>query len=131
MTPEHRFSTQGMVLAVASGFLAGVLLIAILGGAKGRQTETVTVARTATVTVPVATTNPGTVIVTTAVPDLVGERLNVAKERVGRAGFDLDVVGGGLLGVIVDSNWEVTSQEPAPGGQLEQGSTVEVRIARR
>ncbi|WP_372788718.1 PASTA domain-containing protein [Paraconexibacter sp.] len=126
---ERRFSTQGVLLAVASGFLAGVLLVAILGGAKGRETETVTVART--VTVPAATTNPGTVIVTTAVPDLVGERLNVAKERVDRAGFDLDVVGGGLLGVIVESNWEVTSQDPAPGGQLEQGSTVEVRIARR
>lgn len=126
---ERRFSTQGVLLAVASGFLAGVLLVAILGGAKGRETETVTVART--VTVPAATSNPGTVIVTTAVPDLVGERLNVAKERVDRAGFDLDVVGGGLLGVIVESNWEVTSQDPAPGGQLEQGSTVEVRIARR
>jgi len=126
---DHRFSTLGVALAAASGFLAGIVLVVLLGGAKGPATDTVTVART--VSVPVAATNPGTVIITTAVPDVVGQRLNVAKDRVKRAGFDLDVVGGGLLGVIVDSNWEVTSQEPAPGGQLEQGSTVEVRIERR
>lgn len=128
---DRRFSLLGVVLVGASGLLAGVLLVVLLGGTDGGPSGTVTVARTATVTVPVATTNPGTVIVTTAVPDVVGERLNVAKERVGRAGFDLDVVGGGLLGVIVEGNWEVVAQSPAPGEQREQGSTVEVEIARR
>lgn len=122
----RRFSALGVALAAASGFLAGVLLIVALGGAKG-ATRTTTITRT----VPVATTNGGTVIVTTAVPELVGERLSTARDRVERAGFDLDVVGGGLLGVIVESNWEVVDQDPSAGRQREQGSTVEVEIERR
>lgn len=129
----RRFTTLGVVLACASGFLAGVLLVAILGGAKTRSTETVTVARTttATVTVPAEITNGGTVIITTTVPPLVGERLDVAAERIARAGFEIDVEGGGLLGVIDESNWEVVAQRPDPGTRLEQGSTVEVAIERR
>lgn len=122
----RRFSTLGVVLAAASGFLAGVLLVAALGGAKG-ATRTTTVTKT----VRTAASNDGTVIVTTAVPDLVGERLTTARERVERSGFDLDVVGGGLLGVIVEGNWEVVAQEPAAGEQREQGSTVQVEIERR
>jgi len=122
----RRFSTLGVVLAAASGFLAGVLLIAALGGAKG-ATRTTTITRT----VPVPATNGGTVIVTTAVPALVGERLTTARDRVERAGFDLDVVGGGLLGVVVESNWEVVGQAPPAGEQREQGSTVQVEIERR
>lgn len=131
----RQFTTLGVVLALASGFFVGVLLVAALGGAKGRSTETVTVARTttatATVTVPAEVTNGGTVIVTTIVPSLVGERLDVARERTNRAGFDLDVNGGGLLGVINDANWEVVAQSPEPGTRLEQGSTVDVDIERR
>lgn len=123
---DGRFSTLGVALAAASGFLAGALLVAVLGGATG-ATETTTI----TETVRTAATNDGTVIVTTAVPDVVGERLNTARERVERSGFDLDVVGGGLLGVIVEGNWEVVGQDPPAGQQREQGSTVEVEIARR
>lgn len=122
----RRFSTLGVVLAAASGFLAGVLLVAVLGGAQG-TTRTTTI----TQTVRTAATNEGTVIVTTAVPDLVGERLSTARDRVQRSGFDLDVVGGGLLGVIVERNWEVVGQAPAAGEQREQGSTVQVEIERR
>lgn len=122
----RRFSALGVVLAAASGFLAGVLLVAALGGAKG-TTETTTITKT----VRTAATNDGTVIVTTAVPDVVGERLNTARERVERSGFDLDVVGGGLLGVIVEGNWEVVGQDPPAGEQREQGSTVQVEIERR
>lgn len=123
---DRRFSTLGVVLAAASGFLAGVLLVAALGGAQG-TTRTTTITKT----VRTAATNGGTVIVTTAVPDLVGERLTTARERVERSGFDLDVVGGGLLGVIVESNWEVVAQAPPAGQQREQGSTVQVEIERR
>ena len=116
-------------VAAACGFLAGVLLVIALGGSGG-DTETVTVART--MTVPVLTsTNGGTVITQTAVPALVGERLDVAKDRIRRAGFDPDVDGGGVFGILKDSNWEVVEQDPGPGTQLEQGSSVHIRVERR
>lgn len=100
-----------------------------LGGA-GTDTRTVTQARTVTVTSPTIT-NGGTVIVTTAVPQLVGERLDVARDRLKRAGFDPDVEGGGVLGIINDSNWQVVTQNPGPGVMLEQGSSVEIRVEKR
>jgi hypothetical protein len=110
-------------LAAAGGFLAGVLLVLLLGGASGGDTKTVTM--------PVATAG-GTVIVTTTVPELVGQPLDVARHRTDRAHFDLKVdEGGGVLGVLVEHNWQVTSQTPAPGTRLEQGSTVHVDIDRR
>jgi beta-lactam-binding protein with PASTA domain len=114
-------------LGAACGFLAGVLVVVALGGA-----DTHTVTREHTVTVASQTiTNGGTVIVRTAVPDVVGERLDVAKDRLQRAGFDPDVEGGGVLGIIRDSNWQVVTQDPGPGVQLEQGSSVQVRVERR
>jgi beta-lactam-binding protein with PASTA domain len=110
-------------LAAAGGFLAGVLLVLLLGiGATG-DTETVTTP---------AVTTGGTVIITTTVPELVGQSLDVARHRTERAHFDLKVdEGGGVLGVLVEHNWQVTSQTPAPGTKLEQGSTVHVDIDRR
>lgn len=131
--PDRRFSLLGVVLTGAAGFLVGVLLVAALGGAKGRSAETVTVARTTTVTetVPGPVSNGGSVIVTTAVPDVMGQPLDVAKERLERSGFETDIEGGGLFGVIEDANWQVVAQSPDPGGQLEQGSTVSVAIERR
>ena len=116
-----------VALGAASGFLAGVLLVVALNGGID-QTETTT--RTVTVT-STTLTNGGTVIVTTAVPDLVGQRLDVAKDRLARAGFDVDVTGGGLFGIIEESNWEVVEQDPRAGEQLEQGSTVHIRVEKR
>lgn len=129
----RRFTLVGVLLTGAAGFLVGVLLVAALGGAKGRSAETVTVARTTTVTatVPGPVSNGGSVIVTTAVPDVVGQPLDVARARLERSGFETDIEGGGLFGVIEDSNWQVVDQSPEPGGQLEQGSTVSVAIERR
>lgn len=116
-----------VALAAACGFLAGVLLVVAIGGGEG---ETKTVARTVTVISPTLTTG-GTVIVKTAVPQLVGERLDTAKDRIRRAGFDADVEGGGIFGIIDESNWEVVSQDPGPGVMLEQGSSVHVRVEKR
>jgi PASTA domain-containing protein len=113
------------VLAAAGGFLAGVLLVLVLGGGSNGDTKTVTAPA------PAARTG-GTVIVTTTVPELVGQPLDVARHRTERAHFDLKVDdGGGVLGVLVEHNWQVTSQTPAPGTRLEQGSTVHVDIDRR
>ncbi|MEO6496341.1 MAG: PASTA domain-containing protein [Solirubrobacteraceae bacterium] len=122
-------SRAALALGAGCGFLAGVLAVVALGGA-GTDTRTVTQARTVTVTSPTIT-NGGTVIVTTAVPPLVGERLDVAKDRLNRAGFDPDVEGGGVLGIINDSNWQVVTQDPGPGVMLEQGSSVEIRVEKR
>lgn len=53
-------------------------------------------------------------------PDVTGKRLDVAQSDIERAGFsdDLDVVGGGLFGIVDESNWEVCEQTPAPGEPL-------------
>ena len=117
------FTWLGVGVGAAAGFLAGVLLVAILGGAQP-------VTREATVTVQRPVTTGGTVVVKTLVPDLVGERLDVALDRIARAGFDSDVEGGGLFGILQESNWEVTEQDPQAGVFLEQGSTVHVHVER-
>ncbi len=53
-------------------------------------------------------------------PDLVGKRLDVALSDVQRAGLDddVEVLGGGMFGVVDESNWTVCSQEPASGSQV-------------
>lgn len=53
----------------------------------------------------------------TVMPDVEGKRLDVAKSDIERAGFegDVEIVGGGTLGVVVESNWTVCEQLPAAG----------------
>jgi hypothetical protein len=51
-------------------------------------------------------------------PDVVGERLDVAQSDLSAAGVDEDdveVVGGGTFGVVDESNWTVCEQSPAAG----------------
>jgi hypothetical protein len=36
-----------------------------------------------------------------------------------------------VFGVVVESNWQVTKQDPPAGTKLEQGSTVHVDIDRQ
>jgi len=50
-------------------------------------------------------------------PDVVGLQLATAKSDIERAGYggDVDIIGGGLFGVVDDSNWVVCEQKPAPG----------------
>ncbi len=50
-------------------------------------------------------------------PDVVGKKLDIALSDVKRAGFnsDVEVLGGGVLGVIDKANWTVCEQEPAAG----------------
>ena len=49
------------------------------------------------------------------VPDVVGQRLDVARSDVEDAGYDVEVLGGGLFGVVVEANWYVCEQRPVPG----------------
>ena len=55
-----------------------------------------------------------------AMPTVVGQKLDVALSDIKRAGFsnDVEVLGGGVLGVIDKSNWTVCEQEPAAGQAL-------------
>jgi hypothetical protein len=116
-------------LAVACGVLLGALVaFAVTEGDDDPplRAETVTVSRT--VTVPGAVTTPGTVVVRTLVPDVVGQPLDIAKRQLALRRFEVDVDGGGLLGVIDESNWRVVEQAPEPGTYLEQGSSVRLRV---
>lgn len=117
----------GVALGTAAGLLAGILLVVVIGGASGGSST-----RTVTAAAPPATggSPSGRVITTTAVPDVLGTRLDVAKQRIRRAGFDVSVSGGGVLGVIDDTNWQVVAQDPPGGNTLERGSTITVDIER-
>ena len=44
-----------------------------------------------------------------AMPDVVGEQLDVALSEIESAGFteDVELLGGGTLGVVVKANWQV------------------------
>jgi PASTA domain len=113
---ERRFGLLGMALAAAGGFLVGVLLIAILGGAQPVYKER---------TISVASKPQGT-----AVPALAGVRLDQALDRLESAGLKGDVRGGGLFGVLDESSWTVVDQDPSPGSRLHQGDTVHLDVDR-
>ena len=50
-------------------------------------------------------------------PDVVGKQLDVAKSDLKRANITgtVEVVGGGVFGVLDESNWTVCEQLPAAG----------------
>lgn len=132
-TREHRRSPLrggwiALALATACGFLFGVLVVTTLGATDDGDTRTVT----RRVTVTGSVTNGGTVIVKALVPPMVGEPLDVAKQRAARAKFSVTVdSGGGIFGVIRDENWEVVAQRPGADELIEQGSTIHVDIVKR
>lgn len=63
-------------------------------------------------------------------PDVTGEKLDVAYEKIESAGFDdkdaVTIEGGGALGVIVESNWTVCSQVPEAGAEGTEAPTLAV-----
>jgi len=60
-------------------------------------------------------------------PDVRGERLDLAEERLDARGLDWEEVGGGNLGILVRSHWYVCSQEPGPG---KKATTVRLVVER-
>jgi len=62
-----------------------------------------------------------------SVPDVRGQRLDVAEERLDDRGLAYEEVGGGAFGIVVRSNWRVCDQEPAPG---RKASEVRLVVAR-
>jgi hypothetical protein len=61
------------------------------------------------------------------VPDVEGERLDVAQELLDDAGLGYEVIGGGALGVVVRRNWQVCEQRPRAG---KVAKSVELHVGR-
>jgi hypothetical protein len=61
------------------------------------------------------------------VPNVRGERLDVAEARLDARGLDWEEFGGGAFGVLVRSNWYVEEQIPAPG---KKATTVRLFVER-
>jgi hypothetical protein len=61
-------------------------------------------------------------------PDVTGKKLDVAKRAIEDAGFDddVEVEGGGIFGVLKDSNWTVCSQTPAASKGIAAAPTLSV-----
>jgi PASTA domain-containing protein len=112
----RRFGWLTVALVGAGGFLAGVLLIAILGGAQPVYKE-----RTLTV----ASRPEGA-----AVPRLVGRRLDVALDRLQVVGLKGDPQGGGLFGILDERDWIVVAQDPSPRSRLHRGDSVRLQVDR-
>ncbi|HEV2891940.1 MAG TPA: PASTA domain-containing protein [Frankiaceae bacterium] len=67
----------------------------------------------------------------TPMPDVEGLRLDAARSDLEKAGLDrsrVEVVGGGALGVVNESNWWVCDQEPDAGEAV--GSKARVLVDR-
>ena len=62
------------------------------------------------------------------VPDVAGERLDVAKAEMDDAGYDTEEIGGGAFGIVVESNWTVCETDPPAGSSGD--STVKLIIDR-
>lgn len=65
---------------------------------------------------------------TPVMPNVVGDKLDVAKDEVKNSGFedDVEVDGGGMFGIVVESNWTVCSQDPAGGEPINATPTLSV-----
>ena len=62
------------------------------------------------------------------VPDVTGERLDVAKSKMSDAGYDTEEIGGGAFGIVAESNWTVCETDPAAGDN--GGGTVKLIVDR-
>jgi PASTA domain len=58
----------------------------------------------------------------TVMPDVTGQQLDVALSDIERAGFsqDVEILGGGMFGVVDESNWQVCEQLPAAGKPISE-----------
>ena len=132
-----------VAMGAAAGFLVGVVLVVLLSPNQDSGSRTVTApppraaepqATPPTETAPTETTptetTPEDPVREVAVPDVAGEQLDVARERVEAAGFAVDVSGGGTFGVVEESNWVVGDQTPPPGEALAPGDVVTLTAER-
>ncbi len=64
------------------------------------------------------------------VPDLAGARLDLAGGLLDKLSIRHDTSGGGLFGVIVESNWKVCATAPPPGAPLPSGLKLKLFVDR-
>ena len=50
-----------------------------------------------------------------AVPNVIGERLDLAQSHLKDAGLKFEAIGGGTFGILDESNWTVCQTEPVAG----------------
>jgi hypothetical protein len=87
---------------------------------------TATTARTTTTEAPTTTTAAAR----RQMPNVLSQRLDVAKTHLGDAGYldsEIQIVGGGTFGVINSSAWVVCSQEPKAGSITENPRVIVAR----
>lgn len=63
-------------------------------------------------------------------PDLVGERLDVAESDLRQLGLSSREIGGGTFGVVDRTAWEVCETDPAAGTEVSPDTRVELIIDR-
>jgi beta-lactam-binding protein with PASTA domain len=61
------------------------------------------------------------------VPNVTGQRLDIAVDRLEDEGLEYELLGGGTFGVVVKSNWYVCEQQPAGGSRA---SSVDLIVGR-
>jgi hypothetical protein len=67
---------------------------------------------------------------TVEVPDLEGEPLDLAEQDLSGLGLRSQTVGGGVLGILIDANWEVCETDPGGGEMVRPGATVKLLVDR-
>lgn len=126
---------RSRLLAVAMPFaLAGILAGCGSGGTKTvtqQPTQTV-IEKTVTESAPAPATRQTRAPTRTAatIPDLVGERLDVAEDELHSKHIPYKEIGGGTFGVVVPSNWTVCETRPTAGGTVGSGDRVRLIIDR-
>ena len=63
-----------------------------------------------------------------AVPNVTGQRLDVAESNLDATGLDHKIVGGGAFGVVLHSRWQVCAQEPRAGARAVSVTLVVARV---
>jgi hypothetical protein len=61
--------------------------------------------------------DPGAGDSPTVLPNVVGQRLDLAESRLDDASIDYEEIGGGTFGVVDASNWVVCQTDPVPGSE--------------
>jgi hypothetical protein len=105
-----------------TGRFAAVAVAALLTGCGGGDAPTRTVERTVTeeAAEPPAERRERPRRTAKTVPDLVGERLDVAESDLRELGLRYREVGGGAFGIVDASNWKVCETRPAAGAKAKR-----------
>jgi hypothetical protein len=131
-----------------SSLLSAVALLGLLAGCgsssnSGSKPSVTTVVEQQTVTPPPAASDTSTSTPAPApasspssgsgkvkVPDEVGQRLDVAEDDLSSKGLTFQEIGGGVVGIVVKSNWTVCSTKPPAGTSVSSGSSVKLIVDR-